>query len=54
MTINSGADRRPTIVEVAKLAGVSHQTVSRYLRFNGEGLKPKTRESVADAIARWK
>ncbi|KQZ84976.1 LacI family transcriptional regulator [Microbacterium sp. Root166] len=51
MTIRAGADRRPTIIEVAKLAGVSHQTVSRYLRFNGEGLKPRTRDSVADAIA---
>ena len=33
--------KRPTIMEVARLAGVSHQTVSRYLRFNG-GLKPAT------------
>lgn len=45
------AVRRPTIMEVARLAGVSHQTVSRYVRFNGEGLKPKTRDSVESAIA---
>ncbi|GAA1329163.1 LacI family DNA-binding transcriptional regulator [Pseudonocardia xinjiangensis] len=41
--------RRPTIMEVAALAGVSHQTVSRYLRHNG-GLKPATVEKVDAAI----
>ena len=41
--------KRPTIMEVARLAGVSHQTVSRYLRFNG-GLKPATRDRVDAAI----
>ncbi|MEV6820365.1 LacI family DNA-binding transcriptional regulator [Nocardiopsis dassonvillei] len=41
--------RRPTIMEVARLAGVSHQTVSRYLRFEG-GLKEATRERVDAAI----
>ena len=51
MTTHPPAERRPTIMEVARLAGVSHQTVSRYLRFNGEGLKPKTRDSVESAIA---
>ncbi|MFT4307243.1 MAG: LacI family DNA-binding transcriptional regulator [Microbacterium sp.] len=35
---------------MAKLAGVSHQTVSRFLRFNGDGLKPATRERVTAAI----
>lgn len=47
-----GADtarRRPTITDVARLAGVSPQTVSRYLRFNG-GLKPATLERVENAI----
>jgi LacI family repressor for deo operon, udp, cdd, tsx, nupC, and nupG len=42
--------RRPTIHEVAQLAGVSHQTVSRYLRDNG-GLKPATVVRVQAAIA---
>lgn len=42
--------RRPTITDVAQLAGVSHQTVSRYLRFGGNGLKPMTRERVEGAI----
>lgn len=41
--------RRPTITDVAELAGVSHQTVSRYLRFNG-GLKPATVARVEAAI----
>ena len=43
------AQRRPTITDVARLAGVSPQTVSRYLRFNG-GLKPLTLERVEKAI----
>lgn len=43
-------ERRPTIVQVARLAGVSHQTVSRYLRHNG-GLKPETVRRVEAAIA---
>lgn len=42
--------KRPTILEVARVAGVSHQTVSRFLRFHGEGLKPSTRERVSAAI----
>ncbi|MEV4937413.1 LacI family DNA-binding transcriptional regulator [Streptomyces zaomyceticus] len=43
------ARRRPTITDVARLAEVSPQTVSRYLRFNG-GLKPATLERVENAI----
>jgi len=47
----AGVDaRRATIVEVAQLAGVSHQTVSRYLRFQGAGMKPPTQERVRAAI----
>ncbi|GAA0310393.1 LacI family DNA-binding transcriptional regulator [Kineococcus aurantiacus] len=42
--------KRATIYEVASLAGVSHQTVSRYLRQNG-GLKPATTAKVQAAIA---
>ncbi len=41
--------KRPTIHEVAGRAGVSHQTVSRYLRNNG-GLKPATVAKVQAAI----
>ena len=41
--------KRPTIHEVAGRAGVSHQTVSRYLRNNG-GLKPATMARVQAAI----
>jgi len=44
------ARRRPTISDVARLAGVSIQTVSRYLRFEG-GLKPATLERVEKAIS---
>lgn len=40
---------RATIRQVADRAGVSHQTVSRYLRF-GSGLKPATVEKVEAAI----
>ncbi|MEV4578248.1 LacI family DNA-binding transcriptional regulator [Nonomuraea jabiensis] len=36
---------RVTIHEVARRAGVSHQTVSRYFRHN-EGLKPETRRKI--------
>ena len=42
--------KRATIYEVAALAGVSHQTVSRYLRYNGGGLKPATVDRVQTAI----
>jgi DNA-binding LacI/PurR family transcriptional regulator len=41
--------RRPTIMEVAQLAGVSHQTVSRYFRAP-DGLKPATKARVDTAV----
>lgn len=41
--------KRPTMRDVAELAGVSHQTVSRYLRDAG-GLKPKTHAVIESAI----
>lgn len=42
-------NRRPTLAQVAELAGVSHQTVSRVV--NGfEGVRPATREKVQAAI----
>ncbi len=40
---------RPTIRQVAERAGVSHQTVSRFLRDDG-GLKPATHERVLAAV----
>lgn len=42
--------RRVTMLDVAARAGVSHQTVSRYLRRNG-GLKPATSTRIEQAIA---
>jgi LacI family transcriptional regulator len=50
MTESTARARKPTIMEVAQLAGVSHQTVSRYFRFNG-GLKPETRERIDRAVS---
>lgn len=41
--------RRPTLRQVAELAGVSHQTVSRYFRSDG-GLLPETAERVKSAV----
>ncbi|MCT2591554.1 LacI family transcriptional regulator [Streptomyces sp. N2-109] len=50
-TAPAGAGKkRPTIWEVARLAGVSHQTVSRYLK-GTTGMKPVTREKIDRAIA---
>ncbi|MEZ3180930.1 LacI family transcriptional regulator [Streptomyces pimonensis] len=42
--------KRATIWEVARLAGVSHQTVSRYLKNDG-GMKPTTKSKIDRAIA---
>lgn len=50
MTERSTATRRPTIKEVARLAGVSHQTVSRYLR-SRNGLKPDTLARIDAAVS---
>ncbi|WP_084773606.1 LacI family DNA-binding transcriptional regulator [Nonomuraea candida] len=44
-----GSGRPATIYDVARAAGVSHQTVTRYL--NGfEGIRPETRARVKDAL----
>lgn len=42
--------RAPTIYDVAVVAGVSHQTVSRYLK-GYQGIRPATKKLVVDAIA---
>jgi len=45
----SSRSRAATIYDVAKAAGVSHQTVSRYLK-GFEGIRPDTRERVEKAL----
>ena len=45
----SSAARAPTIYDVARAAGVSHQTVSRYLK-GFEGIRPETAERVEQAL----
>jgi DNA-binding LacI/PurR family transcriptional regulator len=45
------SQRRATIYDIAKTAGVSHMTVSRYLRFNGERTRGEPRERIKAAIA---
>ncbi|MFV0452525.1 MAG: LacI family DNA-binding transcriptional regulator [Propioniciclava sp.] len=44
------AGRRPTIRDVSALAGVSHQTVSRYLR-DDSSVRLERRQRIAQAIA---
>lgn len=46
----SGTTRRATIWEVAKAAGVSHQTVSRYLRRDPK-MRPETVARISKAVA---
>lgn len=51
MTGETEPRKKPaTIWEVARAAGVSHQTVSRYLKNEG-GLRPTTREKIDKAVA---
>lgn len=49
MTVDSSADRAPNIRDVARLAGVSYQTVSRVLN-DSPSLRPETRQRVLDVI----
>lgn len=44
-----GAGRRPSMMDVARLAGVSHQTVSRVINAP-DSVRPGTRERVQRAI----
>src|SRR6516225_1125028 len=46
----AGRSRPPVMADVARLAGVSHQTVSRVLNAH-PNVKPQTRDSVLAAIA---
>lgn len=46
---DSPNDRRPTIDDVARLAGVARTTVSRVLN-NGPNVRPVVRQSVLDAV----
>ena len=46
----AGRSRPPVMADVARLAGVSHQTVSRVLNSH-PNVKPQTRDSVLAAIA---
>jgi len=51
MSGNDGAhSKAATIYDVARVAGVSHQTVSRLLK-GYEGIRPETRQRVIDALA---
>jgi DNA-binding LacI/PurR family transcriptional regulator len=45
----AGSGKLPTIYDVARVAGVSHQTVSRYLRGYG-GIRPETADRVEQAL----
>ena len=47
--LTQGRTKAPTIYDVAALAGVSHQTVSRYLK-DKNALKPSTLERVEKAL----
>jgi DNA-binding LacI/PurR family transcriptional regulator len=49
MSAGARRERQPVMADVARLAGVSHQTVSRVI--NGQdNLRPETRERVLEAI----
>jgi len=50
MTLTEGPARLPGMQDVARLAGVSHQTVSRVLNFH-PNVRPATKERVLEAIA---
>lgn len=47
----STAPRRSTLVDVARLSGLSHQTISRYFRDDGRGMKAATKARIESAVA---
>lgn len=49
-TGDAAPSRAATIRDVAQLAGLSHQTVSRYLRHGGDGVREAYRERIRTAI----
>ena len=50
-SVDAGLPSRPaTIYDVARLAGVSHQTVSRVAN-GSDAIRPRTRERVERAMA---
>ena len=51
MTAGDRTRRAPRMTDVAELAGVSHQTVSRVVN-GAPGIRPDTRARVLDAIDR--
>ncbi|MEV0748208.1 MULTISPECIES: LacI family DNA-binding transcriptional regulator [Streptomyces] len=50
MPTSTPPPRRTTIYDIARIAGVSHTTVSRYLRFDGQGVRDATKEAISAAI----
>ena len=43
-------NKRPTIIDVARTAGVSKSTVSRVIADDGHGVNPETQKRVLQAI----
>ncbi|MCX4834346.1 LacI family transcriptional regulator [Streptomyces sp. NBC_01016] len=50
MPTSTPPPRRTTIYDIARTAGVSHTTVSRYLRFDGQGVRDSIKERISAAI----
>ncbi|MFF5563119.1 LacI family DNA-binding transcriptional regulator [Streptomyces sp. NPDC012623] len=50
MPTSTPPPRRTTIYDIARTAGVSHTTVSRYLRHDGQGVRDTIKERISAAI----